>query len=90
MLLVFGDKEPGTLTDRSADVGEQQGLRFLFAGAFGAVRNPLGHRNFEWEDSTEAAEMILLADLLMRQLDRVAERLHESDPQGQPIRESVD
>ena len=47
----------------------------LFAGAFGAVRNPPGHRNVEWTDPTEAAEMVLLADLLMRQLDRIGQRL---------------
>ena len=47
----------------------------LFTGGFGAVRNPLGHRNVEWDDPTEAAEMVLLADLLMRQLDRVEARL---------------
>lgn len=69
----FGDE--GALTDPGADSGEQQGIRSLFAGAFGAVRNPLGHQNVEWEDPTEAAEMVLLADLLMRQLDRVATRI---------------
>jgi uncharacterized protein (TIGR02391 family) len=69
---VFGGE--GVLTDPGADAGEQQGIRSLFAGAFGAVRNPLGHQNVEWEDPTEAAEMVLLADLLMRQLDRVARR----------------
>lgn len=69
----FGDR--GALTDPGADAGEQQGIRSLFAGAFGAVRNPLGHQNGEWEDPTEAAEMVLPADLLMRQLDRVASRI---------------
>jgi uncharacterized protein (TIGR02391 family) len=69
----FGER--GKLTDPSADAGEQDGLRELFSGAFGAVRNPLGHRNVEWDDATEAAEMVLLADLLMRQLDRIEERL---------------
>jgi uncharacterized protein (TIGR02391 family) len=69
----FGEKGP--LTDPSADPGEQQGMRALFSGAFGAVRNPLGHRSVEWADPTEAAEMVLLADLLMRQLDRIERRL---------------
>ena len=44
----------------------------LFAGAFGAVRNPLGHDHVEWSDPAEAAEMVLLADSLIRQLDRVS------------------
>lgn len=71
--------ENGKLTDPAADAGEQQGIRSLFAGAFGAVRNPLGHQNVEWADPTEAAEMVLLADLLMRQLDRVDARLPRLD-----------
>jgi uncharacterized protein (TIGR02391 family) len=67
--------ETGPLTDPEAEPGERVGMMELFAGSFGAVRNPLGHRNVEWTDPTEAAEMVLLADLLMRQLDRVEERL---------------
>ena len=51
----------------------------LFAGAFGAVRNPLGHNAVEWSDPTEAAEFVLFADLLMRQLDRVERRLNDVD-----------
>jgi hypothetical protein len=44
----------------------------LYAGAFGALRNALGHREVRWDDPTEAAEVVLLADLLMRRLDRAA------------------
>lgn len=69
MRYAFGDEGP--LGQFVADPGERGGLRDLFSGAFGAVRNPLGHRSVEWDDATEAAEMVLLADLLMRQLDRV-------------------
>jgi uncharacterized protein (TIGR02391 family) len=69
MRYAFSDK--GLLGIVIAEPGERQGLGDLFAGAFGAVRNPLGHRTVEWDDATEAAEMVLLADLLMRQLDRL-------------------
>jgi uncharacterized protein (TIGR02391 family) len=69
MRYAFGDDSP--FDGFVADPGERQGLSDLFSGAFGAVRNPLGHRTVEWDDATEAAEMVLLADLLMRQLDRV-------------------
>src|SRR4051812_14458415 len=69
MRYAFGDEGPlGLLV---SEPGERDGLRDLFSGAFGAVRNPLGHRTVQWDDATEAAEMVLLADLLMRQLDRV-------------------
>jgi uncharacterized protein (TIGR02391 family) len=70
----------GKLADPVAESGERLGLMELFSGAFGAVRNPLAHRNIEWDDPSEAAEMVLLADLLMRQLDRVEARLTVSDP----------
>lgn len=40
-----------------------------FAGAFGAVRNLLDNTEAEFSDSVEAEEYLLLADLLMRQLN---------------------
>lgn len=76
----FGDG--GSLADPEADSGERRGLRDLFGGAFGAVRNPLGHRSVEWTDPTESAEMVLLADLLMRQLDRVEHRLQQGSAES--------
>lgn len=69
MRYAFG--EEGPLGMVVADPGERAGLSDLFSGAFGAVRNPLGHRTVQWDDATEAAEMVLLADLLMRQLERI-------------------
>lgn len=68
-------KASGPLADPDAEPAEQQGTMNLFAGAFGAVRNAVAHTEDEWVDPTEAAEMVLLADLLMRQLDRVEQRL---------------
>jgi len=65
----------GPLTDSSADTGERQGVMNLFKGAFAAFRNPLGHRTIEFDDPTEAAEVVLFADLLMRQLDRIESRI---------------
>ena len=69
----FGDNGP--LTDPDAEPGERVGTMSLFVGAFGAVRNRLVHTEVEWSDSVEAAEYVLFADLLMRLLDRAAERL---------------
>jgi hypothetical protein len=65
--------EGGPLADPEADRGEQVGVMELYAGAFGALRNALGHREVRWDDPTEAAEVVLLADLLMRRLDRVGQ-----------------
>ena len=67
----------GPLTDTEADAGEQAGLRDLFAGAIGALKNPVSHREVDYGDPTEAAEVVLLADLLMRILDRIEGRLAE-------------
>jgi uncharacterized protein (TIGR02391 family) len=65
----------GPLTDSSAPKGEQDGTRALFAGAFGALRNPAGHRQVDYDDVSEAAEAVQLASLLMRILDRIQTRL---------------
>lgn len=50
-------------------------MRELFGGAYGAVRNPASHRTFDLDDVTMASEVVLLADLLLRMLDRIAARL---------------
>jgi uncharacterized protein (TIGR02391 family) len=65
----------GPLTDSSAAKGEQEGTRALFAGAFGALRNPAGHRQIDYDDLSEAAEAVQLASLLMRSLDRIEAQL---------------
>lgn len=74
----FGDGGP--LVDPDAEPGERVGTMSLFVGAFGAVRNRLVHTEVEWSDSVEAAEYVLFADLLMRLLDRAAERLAVAVP----------
>ena len=68
----------GSLTDSSAPRGEQEGIRALFAGAFGALRNPAGHRQIDYDDVSEAVEAVQLASLLMRILDRIQARLVDS------------
>jgi uncharacterized protein (TIGR02391 family) len=65
----------GPLTDPNAEPGEQVGTMQLFCGAFGAVRNLLAHTEHEFGDPIEGAEYVLLADLLMRLLDRAAARI---------------
>ena len=66
----------GPLTDQQAVKGEQDGTRALFVGAYAVFRNPSGHREVDYDDVSEAAEMVLTASLLMRILDRVDERLN--------------
>jgi uncharacterized protein (TIGR02391 family) len=65
----------GPLTDVTAVKGEQEGTRALFAGAYAVLRNPAGHRQVDYDDSSEAAEAVQTASLLMRILGRVEDRL---------------
>ena len=65
---VFG--EDGALADQNLDRGERVGIMELFAGAIGTFKNPPSHRQVDYANPTEASEVVLLADLLMRLLDR--------------------
>jgi uncharacterized protein (TIGR02391 family) len=67
--------DAGPLTDPSAVGGERVGTMNLFQGAYAVLRNPAGHREVVYDDVTEAAEAIGMANLLMRVLDRVEARL---------------
>jgi uncharacterized protein (TIGR02391 family) len=66
--------EGGNLADPELDPGERVGIMELFAGAIGTFKNPPSHRQVDYADPTEASEVVLLADLLMRLLDRVEAR----------------
>jgi uncharacterized protein (TIGR02391 family) len=78
MRKAFG--ENGPLADPSLDSGERVGVMELFAGAIGTFKNPPSHRQVDYADPTEASEVVLLADLLMRVLDRYATILKASSP----------
>jgi uncharacterized protein (TIGR02391 family) len=67
----------GPLADPELDPGEQVGLMDLFAGSIATFKNPASHRQVDYTDPTEASEVVLLADLLMRLLDRVPARQFE-------------
>jgi uncharacterized protein (TIGR02391 family) len=68
MRKAFGDG--GVLASPTLDAGERVGIMELFAGSIGTFKNPPSHRQVDYNDSTEACEVVLLADLLMRMLDR--------------------
>lgn len=72
MRKAFSPKD-GVLRDPDAEGGEQQATADLFAGAIGTFKNPASHRTVSFDDPTEAAEVIQLADLLLRMV-RTAER----------------
>jgi uncharacterized protein (TIGR02391 family) len=68
MKMAFG--EDGPLTDPGLERGEQQARMALYWGAIGVFKNPSSHRQVDFDDPTLASEVILLADLLLRLLDR--------------------
>ena len=78
MASAFNPKTPGPLVDPSAEAGEKEAMMALFRGAIGTFKNPSSHRAVNYDDPTLAAEVVLLADLLMRLLDRVEARLKAS------------
>jgi uncharacterized protein (TIGR02391 family) len=62
--------ENGPLTDNTQVLGERQAISDLFAGAIGSFKNPSSHRDVDFGDPAEVAELIMFAD----QLIRIAER----------------
>jgi uncharacterized protein (TIGR02391 family) len=59
----------GKLADKNADKGEQVARMELFAGAIGTYKNPSSHRDVEFSDPNEAADIIHLANQLLRILE---------------------
>ena len=72
MRKAFGPNGP--LSDPEVSEAERNAVRELFSGAYGAFRNPASHRTFDLGDVTMASEVVLLADLLLRLLDRIEQR----------------
>lgn len=65
----------GPLRDESAQPAERAALRSLFVGAHGSYKNPHSHRNIPLNDPDEAAEIVLLANHLLRIVEaRAAKR----------------
>lgn len=67
-------KPSGPLADPGAHGGEVVALMELFAGSIGAFKNPASHRTVHFSDPVEAAEVVQLADLLLRLLRRAEGR----------------
>lgn len=60
----------GPLWKADSDGGESVALMELYKGAIGLFKNPASHRRVDFTDPTEAAEVVLLADLLLRLLTK--------------------
>lgn len=75
MTTAFSPTKPGPLVDPLAEGGEQVAAMNLFSGAIGLFKNPASHRPVDYDDPIVAGEIVLLADLLLRLLDQVADRI---------------
>lgn len=64
------DPDGGPLTDLTRVKTEREATAHLFAGSIGLFKNPSSHRDIDWDDPSECAELIYLAN----QLIRIAER----------------
>jgi len=71
----------GPLYRSDVDGGESVALMDLFKGAVGLFKNPPSHRRVTFDDPTEAAEIVLLADLLLRLLRKIPPAT-SSTPEG--------
>ena len=63
-------EDNGPLTDMQAERSERQARSHLFAGAIGTYKNALSHRDINIDDPDEALEIVLLANHLLRIVDR--------------------
>lgn len=62
--------DTGPLRDTAVvDRGERESRMHLFAGALGSFKNPSSHRNVDFTDPREVAEIILFANYLVRIVD---------------------
>lgn len=60
----------GSFVISAETAAEQEGFMQLFLGAVTAFKNPTSHRTVEYNDPDEAADVVHLADLLLRIIDR--------------------
>ena len=68
------DLNSGPLTDFSLPESEREAMAHLFAGAIGLFKNPISHRNIDFDNPNEVAELILFSNYLLRLLDSLLQK----------------
>ncbi|MGB8275348.1 MAG: TIGR02391 family protein [Alphaproteobacteria bacterium] len=77
MMRVLGGNSPTVKLNpgmTKTEKDEQEGFKFLFAGAMLAIRNPRGHRSGLSDDPDTCLDHLSLASLLLRRLDEAGLR----------------
>jgi uncharacterized protein (TIGR02391 family) len=77
--------DSGPLTDTNVERGEQSARMDFFAGAIGSYKNPHSHREVGLVDPMEAAEIILLANHLLRIVDTRARARTRTSVSGSSV-----
>ncbi|MCL5772671.1 MAG: TIGR02391 family protein [Actinobacteria bacterium] len=68
------ESESGPLADTKLPRNEQDAMSHLFAGVIGLFKNPISHRNIDFENPNEVAELILFSNYLLRLLDSIQQK----------------
>lgn len=63
-------EDDGPLTDKTVEKSERQARSALFSAAIGSYKNPHSHRDVDIDNADEALEIVLLANHLLRIVDR--------------------
>ena len=84
-LVTYALRPDGPFAIDASTPSETEAFLQLFKGAIGAFKNPASHRVVQYDDPAEAADIVHLADLLLRIIDR--ERARRESP-GLLARES--
>lgn len=70
--------ENGVLVDKNVLLSERQAICNLFLGIVGIFKNPASHRDVNYSDPQEVAEIILFANYLLRLTERYAKGVKET------------
>lgn len=72
MMRVFGGTPPKlafNLGSNPTELSEQEGYKFMFAGAMAGIRNPRGHKTGVADDPDTCLDHLTFASMLLRKLE---------------------
>ena len=79
MMKAFSPNEPqirlNQMKERS-QIDEQEGLKFMFAGAMLAIRNPRGHEIQVKDTPDQCLDYLSFGSLLLRQLEKAGGKIN--------------